>query len=98
MAFVGKYSALVVVAVCATALIAGLGVSPAFAQQTLPPQAQAIVNSVSPQQLQAACAKGVDGVKALVMAKVGDVPPQEKRNVAPHGPAMTQALMAKCPH
>jgi hypothetical protein len=83
--------------VSACAFLFATFASSAFAQQTLSPAGQAIANSVTPAQLQAACAKGSDGIKALVSSKIADVPAADKRAVAPQGPAIGQSLMAKCP-
>jgi hypothetical protein len=83
------------IALTATAL-AGALASAAQAQQ-LSPTAQSILATVKPDELQKACAKGNDGMTALVRDKILQLSPQERRGVQAEGPNIGKALGAKCP-
>jgi hypothetical protein len=65
--------------------------------QQLSPSAQQLANSVNARELEAACAKGKDGMTALVRDKIMTLAPQERRMVQAEGPNIGNVLGAKCP-
>jgi hypothetical protein len=65
--------------------------------QQLSPNAQSIVNSVNAKQLADACAKGKDGLNALVKDKILALQPSDRRSVQAEGGNIGAALGAKCP-
>jgi len=85
-----------VFSIAVAGFIIGVLLVPAAAQQ-LSANGQQIVNSVTPQQLSAACTKGKDGVTALVRDKIMAMQPSDRRTVQAEGQNIGAVLATKCP-
>jgi hypothetical protein len=77
-------------------VIGGVWAASASAQQ-LSPIGQRLLSSITPQEIAAACAKGSDGISALVRDKAQGFDRSEKAQAGAQSPLVGKTIGAQCP-